>query len=341
MTGLAGVLAQSLVITGFVFVMMLLVEYLNVASRGTLQRFAARPGLGAYTGAVLLGIAPGCLGSFAAVSLYAHGALPFGALVANMVATSGDEAFVMLALFPRRALLLFALLAVWGMAVGWAVDRLAPRLGRGQPSCATGLVVHDDEPPPGNPLRRNPSATLSRPRAILSGGLALFALAVVAGLLGPRDWGWMRITLLSLTLVALWIVLSVSDHFLEDHFYRHVARQHLPRLAGWVLGVLLLLAAADAAELPIAETIRAHPRWALLLAALVGIVPESGPHLVFVTLFAEGAIPFSVLAASSVVQDGHGMLPLLAESRVEFVKVKAVSLAAGLLLGGALMAFGF
>jgi hypothetical protein len=82
--------------------------------------------------------------------------------------------------------------------------------------------------------------------------------------------------------------------------------------------------------------VRAHPTWALLAAALVGILPESGPHLVFVMLFAQGAIPFSVLVASSVVQDGHGMLPLLAESRREFVRVKAVNLVAGLLLGGAL-----
>jgi hypothetical protein len=41
-----------------------------------------------------------------------------------------------------------------------------------------------------------------------------------------------------------------------------------------------------------------------------------------------------------VVQDGHGMLPLLAESRREFMKVKLINLAAGLLLGGALLAAG-
>jgi hypothetical protein len=66
------------------------------------------------------------------------------------------------------------------------------------------------------------------------------------------------------------------------------------------------------------------------------VIPESGPHLVFVMLFAEGAIPFSVLVTSSVVQDGHGILPLLAESRREFVRVKAINMIAGLVLGGAL-----
>jgi len=92
----------------------------------------------------------------------------------------------------------------------------------------------------------------------------------------------------------------------------------------------------EAAGFPLAEFVRAHRGWAFLAVALVGVIPESGPHLVFVMLFAQGAVPFSVLATSSVVQDGHGMLPLLAESRHEFMKVKLVNLIAGLALGGAL-----
>jgi hypothetical protein len=63
-------------------------------------------------------------------------------------------------------------------------------------------------------------------------------------------------------------------------------------------------------------------RWiVLLIACLVGLIPESGPHLIFVTLFAQGVVPFSVLLASSVVQDGHGMLPMLAHSRREFLQI--------------------
>ncbi|GAI25647.1 unnamed protein product, partial [marine sediment metagenome] len=57
------------------------------------------------------------------------------------------------------------------------------------------------------------------------------------------------------------------------------------------------------------------------------------PHMIFVTLFAEGAIPFGILLASSVVQDGHGMLPLLAESKRGFISVKVVNFAVGLLVG--------
>ena len=60
----------------------------------------------------------------------------------------------------------------------------------------------------------------------------------------------------------------------------------------------------------------------ILLAILIGIIPDSGPHLLFVTLFATGTVPFSVLLASSISQDGHAALPLLAESKRSFVKAK-------------------
>jgi hypothetical protein len=79
----------------------------------------------------------------------------------------------------------------------------------------------------------------------------------------------------------------------------------------------------------------------LVIASLVGLIPESGPHLVFVTLFAQGTIPFSVLLANSIVQDGHGTLPLLASSKRGFVGVKLVNLVVGLALGALAFAVGW
>lgn len=272
--------------------------------------------------------------------VYGHRALPLGALVATMIATSGDEAFVMLALFPAKALLLFAVLLGYGIAVGLIVDRVAGRTGFGGVPCETGLVVHEEER---IDLLARPAALAgcSFQRATLCLLLALFLLAVATGSVGPGKWNWVRGSLLGLGAIALWIAFSVPEHFLEEHLWRHLGREHIPRIFLWVLGVRLVLAAAEATELELADVVRGHPWVALVVAAVLGIVPESGPHLVFVTLFAQGALPFSVLLASSVVQDGHGMLPLLAELRREFLKVKLINLAAGVLLGGALLAAGF
>ncbi|MFP4029900.1 MAG: putative manganese transporter [Candidatus Brocadiia bacterium] len=80
---------------------------------------------------------------------------------------------------------------------------------------------------------------------------------------------------------------------------------------------------------------------ALVIACLVGLIPESEPHLVLVTLYADRNIPLSILLASSIVQDGHGMLPVLAHSRHQFIVIKAINFLVGLTVGTMILALGF
>ena len=87
--------------------------------------------------------------------------------------------------------------------------------------------------------------------------------------------------------------------------------------------------------------IRQHMWWVLMTGALLGIVPESGPHLIFVMLYAQGMVPFSVLFTTSFVQDGHGMLPLLSYSLKDSLLIKSFNLVFGLAAGGLLYAAGF
>jgi hypothetical protein len=90
------------------------------------------------------------------------------------------------------------------------------------------------------------------------------------------------------------------------------------------------------------ELVLRNNMWIILgIAVLTGIIPQSGPHLVFLTLYAKGVIPFSVFIASSIVQDGHGMLPLLAESRKNFVLIKGINFFVGLGVGAILLFAGY
>ena len=121
---------HALMITGFVFLMMLLIEYINVLSHGNWQSILKTSRWGNYILSALLGLIPGCLGAFAVVSLYAHRFVSLGALVAAMIATSGDEAFVMLAMFPREAILLTVILFVVGVVAGKRFDAPAELIDR-------------------------------------------------------------------------------------------------------------------------------------------------------------------------------------------------------------------
>jgi len=80
--------------------------------------------------------------------------------------------------------------------------------------------------------------------------------------------------------------------------------------------------------------------WVLLLGALIGGVPESGPHLIFVMMYSQGLVPFSVLFTASFVQDGHGMLPLLSYSVKDSILIKAFNLVFGIAIGATLFALG-
>jgi len=59
------------------------------------------------------------------------------------------------------------------------------------------------------------------------------------------------------------------------------------------------------------------------------------------TLFSQNLLPFSILLTNLIVQDRHGMLPLLAESRKDFLKVKVINMLAGLLIGYILLGLGY
>jgi hypothetical protein len=50
-------------------------------------------------------------------------------------------------------------------------------------------------------------------------------------------------------------------------------------------------------------------------------------------MFADDLIPLSVLFTSTLVQDGHGMLPLLYYSIKDSIRVKAFNFSFGVILG--------
>jgi hypothetical protein len=333
------VLATTVTVTGFVLVMMLLVELLNVISRGALRRRLYVGG--GRVPAALIGTVPGCFGGFVNVTLYVHGAISLGALAGGMIATSGDEAFVMLAMFPRRALLLFALLLGYGLLVAFVVDRVGGVRRFPRATCESGLAVHEEEASSFRLLAPWHSAwAWSRDKAWLLAFIAAFILAVAVGWVAGDEPLWLRGIVGALALTVAGLILAAPEHFVRAHLVRHVVREHAPRIFLWTFGALLVTEWATTAYPGLEAWVRDHQALALVVAALVGLVPESGPHLVFATLYAGGVVPFSVLATSSAVQDGHGMLPLLAESPTEFMRVKAINLVAGLVLGYAIMLMG-
>ena len=338
------VLRNSFLITGLVIIMMLMIEYININSEGRWFSRLRQHRFGQVVLGAGLGIIPGCMGGFAAVSMYSHKLLSFGALIAMMIASSGDEAFVMLAMIPKEALILTGVLFVIAILVGWLVDILSKKKTSEKGCCEEGFQLHHEEHHHGT-VNEKPSFKnlkhASAERIALLLGVVIFIIALAFGLLEHDhehehetaemashvnifDEYWINLIFAVVSLFAVWFIATASEHVVKEHLWEHVIRKHFLSIFLWTFGALMVIE-IGLHYLDMEAWINSNIIWMILLAVLVGIIPESGPHMLFVTLFATGMVPFAVLLASSISQDGHASLPLLAESKVSFLKAKVIN----------------
>ncbi|MBN1398905.1 MAG: arsenic efflux protein [Bacteroidetes bacterium] len=273
------VIGETLQVTLLVLLMMVLVDIINVWTRGKIALLLKQDRQWRqYVVSSAIGTVPGCVGGFTNVSLYIHGMISFGALVGSMAAASGDEAFIMLAMFPKTALILFALLFVTGVVTGFLVDKFVKKANIKTCQDCPEILYHHEE----------------------------------------RSF----------------------QHYIKDHIWKHIIRQHLWKTALWTFGALIIV------EFGMSywhfDAISSQYTFVLLLlGAAIGLIPESGPHLLFVTMFANGLIPFSVLFTSSFVQDGHSMLPMLSYSVKDSIYIKIFNITFGVAIGSLLYIIGF
>ena len=372
------IIRNSILITGLVVIMMMMIESLNIESKGLFFKGLRKTKIGQVVIASLLGSIPGCMGGFATVSLYTHRMFSFGALVAMMIASSGDEAFVMLAMIPEQALIIFAVLFVLAIAVGIITDKIYDRVHAkkcglhdheecGVQTDCDGYEIHEQEKHEHEHVKRH----FGWKRISMLVGLALFIAALGTGMLGhdhsaheghdhsghvhteacehhahaDHDHGhtidllsedWMNVLFAGLSVIMLVVLIFASDHFVEEHLWNHIVKKHLPTIFAWTFGVLLVLGVV-LHFVDIDNWISDNTALMILLATLIGIIPESGPHMIFVTLFAAGIVPFPVLLASSISQDGHAGIPLLAESKKSFAWAKLINCFIALAAGYAAM----
>jgi Protein of unknown function (DUF2899). len=328
-------LRTAVLVTGLVVIMMMLIEVFNVRSDGRMFSGLRNHRVGQVLLSAALGAVPGCMGGFASVSLYTHGLISFGALIAMMIASSGDEAFVMLAMFPGKSAWIFLILFVVAVAVGLLVD-----LFRSKYDGCHSMSVHDEDREPKHEHHHERHYGWQRIAMFL--GVLVFLGALLGGWLegADEDAGgfnllseeWMYWLFAALSLAVLGMLLFAGDHFIEEHLWEHIVCHHLPSIFLWTFGTILVIGLLMS-YFDITSWISDNTILMILLAAAIGIIPESGPHLVFVSLYATGVVPLSVLLASCISQDGHASLPLLAESRGSFLKAKLINVFVAIVIG--------
>ena len=118
------VLFHTIEITIIVFLMMVIIDWIDVQTRGKIPQWINKHKAYQYLIACLLGLTPGCMGAYMNVSLYMHGYLSLGAIVGGMIATSGEASLVMFALFPGKAFIINILLLMIALVSAFITDYL-------------------------------------------------------------------------------------------------------------------------------------------------------------------------------------------------------------------------
>ena len=399
------ILQQTLIITTLVIGMMMVIEFINVRTGGLWSKRLQKSPWIQILFAIVMGVIPGCLGTYTVVSLYVHRVVNFPALMAALITTTGDEAFFMFSLFPEKALLINLILIVLAIIVATILQFSLKNKFLGLRNEELSFPVHENEECSHShhhhhSVKKN-IKNISFVRALLItlslGVLILVLSGIIDGshhlnlLMGGQseesvmhsierqqdhkttrlhdchddhhhshqsesesesesessvcvdshshshhnhggEADWIRIILIVLFVAILIIVIVAEEHFLEEHLWQHVIKVHLPKIFFWTFGVILCLTILNN-YVNIHDLIDSKPFIVLLIAILIGLIPQSGPHLIFLILFANGDLPLGIFLANCIVQDGHGALPLLAESRKAFFVSKAIKIGIALVVG--------
>ncbi|WP_049922908.1 putative manganese transporter [Halopiger djelfimassiliensis] len=117
-------------VSAFVAATVLIFSYVQYRTGGRIVTYLENNERMQPLAGALLGLTPGCGGAIIAMPLYIRGTVSFGTVVAALVATAGDSAFVILALAPEAALYAYGMAFAAAVVFGYAIDRWGLGVGR-------------------------------------------------------------------------------------------------------------------------------------------------------------------------------------------------------------------
>jgi len=128
------------------------------------------------------------------------------------------------------------------------------------------------------------------------------------------------------------------NHFIKEHIYKHILKKHIWKIFLWIfIAIFVIGLFQDKITLAISGM---NMIYILILASLIALLPISGPNIFLIVMFSQGLVPFSILLANSIIQDGHGLLPILGFSIKDAVKIKIFNFIFGLTIGLILFGLG-
>lgn len=313
-----------------------------------LSYLRAKSGILEVSFASILGALPGCGGAIIVVSQFTKKQASFGSVVAVLTATMGDAAFLLLATRPLDGLLMMLIGVSVGIISGQIVN-LFHSSSSFQPSNAT---EYNEEP------QCQPKILeYSRPVWKLALIPSLIIAFVIATNTDTRFFGEGLANIITVfgSLMALFtvIVWALSS---KGASYKQVTSEEAPCtppskltkvlmdthfVTAWVVASFMVFEIlVNVAGVDLAAWFSEYAYLAPLVAVAIGLLPGCGPQIVVMTLYIQGIIPFSAMAANAISNDGDALFPAIALAPKAALMATVYSTIPALLLGYGLYFYG-
>lgn len=315
----------------------------------------------------LLGALPGCGGSIVLMPLFINNKVTFGTIIASLIASMGDSAFLMITTDFKAYILVASISFLVGIFTGYLVDYFNTEQKLELHKCKSNV-----EKSKGSNSMRLSSAnscdiqTSSKfyhlAHEIVHGigykiYLALLIIGCIFMLLAHSglEFGFIEaihsseeiIAILGMVASFIYMIMTkkvIENESFEDNEHKLMSLKEtlihsvseisfviVWIFVAYVLYDLIILTVGG--EEILANLILGAGVLSVFAGAALGIVPGCGVQIVVMSFYLKGSVPFAALVANSISQDGDALFPLLAMDKKSALWATIITTIPAILVG--------
>ena len=278
-----------------------------------LQRFIEKNKSYEIPTSAFLGVIPGCGGAIMVMSLYTRGVVSFGSVLAALIATMGDAAFLLIASKPQAALVILPVTFLTGIVFGYLVKPFTKNFIN-----KISLKKDLNKNLPKNKIPKNFYSLwlICLIPGIILGVLNAFQIEISFYIFGI-DLIHSFSFILAMYCILLWVFNPLTDiqmASIHENSLRRVADTTC-FVTVWVIIAFVTYELIDLSTKGlIFDSLKYFGPFIPLMAIIIGFIPGCGPQIIITSTYLMGIIPLSAQIGNAISNDGDALFPVLAIS---------------------------
>lgn len=261
--------------------------------------------------ASLLGVIPGCGGAIMVMSMFTKNIVSFGAVLAALISTMGDAAFLLIATKPQAALIILPLTFFTGIISGYIAK---PFTSNFLNSTKTKIINFSELPENKTSEKFYRLWYVILIPGFLLGVANAFNLDVHLHLFN-FDLILIGSFIASFYCLLLWVLNPLTDiqmASIHENSYRKVVDTTCFVTVWVILSFVLFEMINSMLNGQIFNSLILFGPLIPLMAILIGFIPGCGPQIMITSMYVGGQLPMSAQIGNSISNDGDALFPAIA-----------------------------